>query len=231
MPNLVQKVAAQAGPTFPYDGPFDQPGPTPPDEQVVVRLSADSSTVAVGGTVTADLSIESNAEEIQEYTVTIIFDPAVLEVVDSDTVQSGIQISFLDTFANEQTNTADNTTGTITLQASISGAAQTINKGIGAITFRAKTTGASVVSINKAQSSVTNDQGTDVLETTTSINLTVSGQAVTTTTTQTTTIDGLPPSGIFNTLATLFSVLSGFLLLFVGMRTIIDKKRGKGLEL
>lgn len=225
MPEIIQKVVAQAEPTFPYDGPFDPGGPTPPTEEVTALLSSDTSSFAVGQTATCDLRIESNTEDVQEYTISIAFDPDVLEVVDADAVTVGVQVNFLDTFATVQSNDVDNDTGVITLVASISGAAQTINRDVAQITFRAKNAGTSVVSINKSQSIIVNDAGSDVLGATTSLNFTVSGQ------TQTTTTSTLPASGITDTIATFGSVLTGFFLLYVGIKTIIDRKRDKELDL
>lgn len=225
MSKLIQEVSAQSGPTFPYEGPFEDPGNITPGTQADITLTANISTLQVSGSVTCDLGIQSGNNDVQAYSIQISFDPSILEVVDANASLGGIQINFLDSFASIQTNSADNTTGTITLEATVSGTAQTVNKTIAQITFRAKRTGTSVVSINKAQSSVTGETGTDILGSTTSLNFTVTGQ--------TTTISGgdLPPSGLSSTFAVFGSFISGLLLLYIGIKTIVDRKRGKGLEM
>jgi len=225
MAKIIQQVIAQSEPTFPYDGPFEDPGTITPQDKANVTLSANTSTLQISGSVTCDLAIASGNNDVQAYSIQISYDPSILEVLDTNTTTSGVQINFLDTFATVQTNSADNTGGTVTLVATVSGTAQTINKTIAQVTFRAKSTGTSVVSINKAQSSITGDTGTDILGSTTRLNFTVTGQT-------TTTPGGpLPPSGISDTLAVFGSFFSGLLLLYIGIKTIIDKKRGKGLEI
>lgn len=219
MSKLVAEVAAQSEPTFPYDGPFEESGPTPtPSGQAAVKLTTTTSSLQIGDTVSCDLSIESNTEEVQSYTIYITFDPAVLEVVDNNTAQSGVQISFLDSFSTAVTNSSDNTNGTVVISANISGASQTVNRKIAQITFRAKQTGTSIVSINKSQSSVINDVSEDILGVTTSLNFTVTGQ--------TGTNNGqLPSSGIFDNFAAFGGLTAGILLLYVGIKTVIDNRR------
>jgi hypothetical protein len=219
MSKLVPEVAAQSEPTFPYDGPFEDPGPTPtPSGEASVKLTTTTSSLQVSDTVNCDLSIESGSEEVQSYTIYITFDPNVLEVVDSNTTQSGVQISFTDTFSSVGTNSSDNTSGTAVISAEISGASQTVNRKIAQITFRAKQAGTSIVSINKSQSSVINDVSEDILGVTTSLNFTVTGQ--------TGTNNGqLPSSGIFDSFAAFGGLTAGILLLYVGIKAVIDRKK------
>ncbi len=226
MSKLIPEVSAQSEPTFPYDGPFEEPEPTTPSsDEATVTLTSSTSALQVGQTVTCDLNIESSEEASQGYSITITFDPSVLEVVDENATESGIQINFLDTSSTQQTNTASNTNGTITITATIP-TYVTINKRVAQITFRAKNTETSIVSINKSESYVNDIIGDDILGTTTSLNFTVTGQSQTTTTT-TASNQQLPSSGVLDTLATFGSIFGGVLMLYVGIKTIKDGHKPK----
>lgn len=222
MSNLIPKVAAQSEPTFNYEGPYEGPEPTPTTPgEANVKLSTNTNSLQTGQTVTCDVQIESRDEEIDEYSLLISFDPEVLEVIDSNTSQSGIQIEVLDPAASSLLNNANNSTGSVALSVTLSGSPQTINRKVAQISFRAKSTGSSVVSVNKGESYVTNDSGNDILGATTSLNFTITGQ------TETPQQPTLPSSGIFDTVATFGSVFTGIILLYVGIKTVIDKKKGK----
>lgn len=241
MDNFIGKVHAQSAPTFQYEGPFEQPetpepGPDPSTDNAQVKLTATSSSIQIGSTATCDLDIESSDREIKSYSINITFDPSVLEVVDSVPSQTGTQINFVDQFSTASYNSANNSEGNISITASITGSAQTINRRIAQITFRAKSSGTSIVSINKSQSSVKTDNEENVIGSTTSVNFSVTGQTVTTTspissTTTTTSPSQLPDSGIFDTLAALGSILAGLLMLFVGVKTVFIKKKSQEFDL
>lgn len=235
MQKLVQEVIAQSEPTFPYDGPFEEPDQPPTAGEAIIRLSTSASSLEIGSTATTDLRLESNNEQVESYTIVITFNASVLEVVDANLSQTGVQVNFVDDFSQVQTNSANNTTGVIQISAFASGTPQSINRNIAQITFRAKTSGTSVVSVNRSESQVVNDEDSDVLASSTSLNFTVTGE----TQTGQPSDDGdggdgtqpLPASGLFDTLATFGSVLSGLLMLYVGIKTVIDKKRGKEIEI
>ncbi len=222
MSKLIPKVIAQSEPTFPYEGPFEDSQPPPAEtENVALKLTSSVSTLQIGSLASCDISIESGEERIEGYTISITFDANVLEVVDTNLTQTGVQIESLDTYSTISTNSADNTGGTITLTATVSGSAQSINRKIAEITFRALQTGTSIVSINQSQSSIENNVGQDVLGSTTSVNFTVTGQTSTTTTT--TSGSQLPASGISDTLAAMGSIFSGLLMLYIGLNSIIKR--------
>jgi len=231
MSKLIPEVMAQSEPTFPYDGPFEEPDDTPvTTDSASIKLTSDSSTLEVGSTITSDITLESSEEEVENYTIIITFDADVLEVVDTNLTQTGVQIEFIDSYSTATTNTANNTSGTITLAATVSGSSTSINRKIAEITFRAKQTGASIISVDKSQSSIENYIGQDVLGSTTSLNLTVTGQTSTTTTTITSN-QQLPESGIGDTFAAMGSIFSGILMLYIGLNSIIkrnNKKSHKG---
>ncbi|MDD3646970.1 MAG: cohesin domain-containing protein [Candidatus Dojkabacteria bacterium] len=236
MDKLVGKVIAVSEPTFPYEGPVTPPipNPDPSTDKADIKLTAGTSTLQVGATTTCDINIQSSEREVKSYSIKITFDPNTLEVVDSITSQTGTQVNFLDQFSVTSVNSADNLNGTITLTASISGSAQTINRRIAQIKFRAKRTGTSVVSITKSQSTVLSDDGENVIGSTTSANYTITGQTSsypsTLPTTTTSSPANLPQSGIFDSLAALGSIFAGLLMLFTGIKTISEKRKPKDFD-
>jgi len=229
MSKLVEDVIAQSEPTFPYDGPFEEPDQPPTAGEAIVRLSTSTSSLEIGSSVTCDLRIESNNEEVESYTLVISFDASVLEVVDADLTQTGTQINLTDDFFETQTNSVDNTSGTIQISAFASGTPQSVNRNVAQITFRAKRTGTSVVSVNRSASEVINDEDTDILASTTSLNLTVTGVSEQEEEQQ--EEEQLPVSGISDTLATLGGILSGLLMLYVGIKSFIERKKGEEIEI
>jgi len=222
MSKLIPEVIAQSEPTFPYDGPFEEPEvPPATTDDVALKLTSSVSSLQVGATAVCDITMESGDEEIESYNISITFDADVLEVVDTNLTQTGVQIESLDTYSTVSTNQADNSAGTITLSATVSGSAQSINRKIAQITFRALQTGTSIISVNQSESEIENYVGQDVLGSTTSVNFTVTGQTSVTTTT--TSGQQLPASGIGDTLAAMGSIFSGLLMLYIGLNSIIKR--------
>ncbi|NWG75022.1 MAG: hypothetical protein HXY24_10510, partial [Rubrivivax sp.] len=141
-----------------------------------MKLSSQTQSVEVGATVTAEIKVESQDVEIKSYTIVITYNPSILEVTDSNLAKSGVQIDFTDTFSFEQTNTVDSNTGTIRLVGQIEGSAQSVNRVVGRISFKGKSAGASLVTVNKGISSIIDDDNQNILTSTTTLNFTVTGQ-------------------------------------------------------
>lgn len=87
-----------------------------------IRLSTDRVDVKVGKEFTVDVLIES-APKVYGVDVQLVYDPAVLEVVDMDGEADGIQIAPGDFLDQEQSyplqNQVDNQTGTIDYAATL----------------------------------------------------------------------------------------------------------------
>lgn len=218
-------------PTFPYDGPFDDGGGTTPpvSGSGTITLSTSTTSVKVGNEFNVDVRVDTGETKIKEYTFKVTFDPAVLEVVDSVSSENGVQMNYTDTYFTDQQNTAENAEGTIILSATTSSPI-TRNLKIGSITFRAKTTGSSLIKVDKANSLVYNESSADILQTTNSLTVTITGQTTpssSTTTTiphNTTTTTGHMPSGGVGNLGTIITLASGgFVLVLIGLRNFIVK--------
>jgi hypothetical protein len=129
--------------------------PTSANGEVWVRLSADAVDVTVGEEFTLDVLVE-NAPEIYGVDVQLKYDQTILEVVDMDAEQDGIQIipgSFLDP---EQSfplqNEADNQTGVIDFAATLLSPAPAV-QGDGIlcqVRFRAIADGHAVLSLSES---------------------------------------------------------------------------------
>jgi len=156
MSNL-EKVYAQSTPTLKYEGPFEDDQEPVPTGDVTIRLTSAISALEVGEDGTVDIRVETVDNEIKNYTVTVTFNPDVLEVVDSDMIQTGIQINFIDSFSTATSNTVNNSTGVVTIGARISGSATQVNRKVAEIKFKAKQSGTSIISIDKTRSTILNE--------------------------------------------------------------------------
>lgn len=112
------------------------------------RLVPAFQNINVGQVATVGLQVE-NVELLYGYQAAVVFDPAILEVVDADTNQAGVQIA-LGNFIQPnfvQGNSANNSTGAIIVVVSQLAPANPVS-GTGTlftITFRGKANGTSAV--------------------------------------------------------------------------------------
>ncbi|MBN1331449.1 hypothetical protein JW978_01020 [Candidatus Dojkabacteria bacterium] len=234
---LIQKVKAQgadtlASPTFPFNPPGGTitPTPTPVADQNSITIETDSTQITTGENIKVRIAIDSQAEELGSFSITISFDPEYMKVLDSDLTLSGVQIDFIDSVFEATTNTANNSTGIITLKGEVAEGEETsLARTVAEIEFTALKAGTSEVKLIESSSSLVSTQGTDVLEETNSLNFNISLQTATTTNdTETTTIT-IPKTGIYDNPAYL-SILIGILLVAIGIilaRTSSSEKTRK----
>src|SRR3989344_3730446 len=80
----------------------------------VLTLTPSSTTIPVGQTFTVDINLDTKGAAIDGVDIySLRYNPAILEVVDSNTSQSGIQIIPGTLLANTLTNTVNASNGTI----------------------------------------------------------------------------------------------------------------------
>jgi hypothetical protein len=114
-----------------------------------VRIDPASRQVALGAAFTMDVRAE-NIANLYGFDATVRFNPAILEIVDANASKPGIQANlgdWLPTSTHVVTNTADNTSGTLHVVASLVAPAPALS-GSGdliSIPFRAKATGSTSV--------------------------------------------------------------------------------------
>jgi hypothetical protein len=191
-PNLIRSVAAQADaiaqPTFATDVDFSTPGGgvTPPpgendggnNEATTgeITLVAPQQLCSEDDTFQIEVKIDTLDNPIGSYTVQINFDQAVVQVVDTDTELSGIQIETSGDF-NVTTNTASNSTGIITLSAEIEDPVA-VEEIVGKITFKAISQGNSKIEISEDNSSLVDETSADILDKTTSVTVTINDNCI-----------------------------------------------------
>lgn len=157
-----------------------------------VRLTPASQAIGVGQSATVTLRAE-NVDSLYGYQVELSFDAAVLEVVDADAAKTGVQVS-LGTFLKPdfvQQNNADNATGRVTVVISqlapttpVSGSGDLLT-----ITFKGKVNGQSTIGF--ADLKLAKSDGTEIVATTQTAQITV-GTSTQPTATPTATLTPTP---------------------------------------
>lgn len=217
--NIIGKVYAQedvdtvAAPTFPFTPPFETPTPTPTTEGAKITLNTSDATLKVGDKTTVTIRVESDDVEIKAYKVVISYDPTKLRVIDKDTQTSGTQVSFTDTFFTDTANLASEQIGTIEVTATTPSSAVTVNRNVADIEFEARATGTVTLEIIEEQSSLTDTNDANALESTVPLVITIAGDSTTPTGTPTPV---LPKSGIFDESPILTGIV-GVLLVITGI--------------
>jgi LysM repeat protein len=163
-----------------------------------VRLTPASQAIGVGESATITLRAES-VDSLYGYQVELSFDPAVLEVVDADPAKTGVQVS-LGTFLKPdfvQQNNANNATGQVTVVISqlaptspVSGSGDLLT-----VTFEGKADGQSTIGF--ADLKLAKSDGTEIVATTQTAQITVgtpTQPTATPTSTLTPTPTGTPPT-------------------------------------
>lgn len=176
-------------------------------ETSTVRLTPATQAIGVGQSATVTLRAE-NVESLYGYQVELSFDPAVLQVVDADAAKTGVQVS-LGTFLQPdfvQQNNANNTTGRITCVVSqlaptspVTGSGDLLT-----VTFQGLANGQSTIGF--ADLKLAKSDGTEIVATTQTAQITVgtptqptatptaTQTATPTSTTPTATPTGTPPT-------------------------------------
>lgn len=107
---LIPTVNAQSGvdslaqPTF---GIVDLQGGSTSTGSVLI--SVDKTNVNVGDTITATIAINTNEISIEEYRISLGFDPTKFSVVDADSATEGTQVTLLDPIFSIENPSTDNT--------------------------------------------------------------------------------------------------------------------------
>ncbi len=192
--SLLPKIAAQsstiARPTFVTDiepkqsGQVTPPPTQPPANQppasfpatpltgdAQITLESASSRFSTGRNFIIQLRVNTKGEKVKSYTAVISFDPQKLEIIDKNTSISGVQVEYNGSFTLTE-NAANNTQGSVRLRAENT-TATSFNQLVGALTFRAKTTGQTTISVNKTSSSVVDTASVNLLDSVNSLTINV----------------------------------------------------------
>ena len=126
------------------------PPPPPPVSGVSLSLSPNSTSVAPNGTFTVNVILNTSGQSSAGVDLNKLrFNPAILQVVDSNTSLPGVQIAPGTIMPTNVANTVDNTQGTITFsQLTNPGTTYTGTGTLATITFRAIASGSSNVTFD-----------------------------------------------------------------------------------
>jgi hypothetical protein len=228
---------APSTPSFPYDGPFRPQNQGGTENEAIITLSSDSTSLKVNDQFTVDITIATDAN-VKSYSLVITYDTSKLTAVDQDTSTSEIQIKYLDTYNQSSANTininSSTKTGTITLSAAVpsGSSASSINRRVAQMTFKATGSGSASVSVNEGSSNVTDEDGTNILSSVTNAQFTITAQAtssssssVSSSSSSASSSSSLPTTGLFDVTSTAGSILAGVVLLFIGAKTLIKRKK------
>lgn len=182
-----------AVPTIPFVPPGGSASPTPTAVSgPSISLATDQFGIASGQTIDVNLVIDTRGQEVQEFTIQVTYNPQLLEVIDAEPGTPNVQIEFLDTFFEVETNQASEASGIINLKASSSqGAASISGRAVAKIEFRSLQEGLGQVEVIKNNSSLVTTNNTDILQNVNSVSITVSDSSSTPTPLPT---DGVGPS-------------------------------------
>ncbi|MEI6462149.1 MAG: cohesin domain-containing protein [bacterium] len=230
-------VDAVAKPTFPYDGPFEIPATTSTATSTVnLTLASDVQNPKIGDTFKVSITISSGQTSIKSYKVQLTYDKSLVDVIDSDSTTSGIQLKVIDTFFTVKTNSINSTSGVVTLEANTSNA-NTVNRKVAEISFKAKTAGtftitkdsSNTIAISTTDTSVPlNYQalslvlGTAASESTTSTVSTISNESIASSTSS----SKLPGTALSaDTVSVLATLFAATLLIVLGFSATIRSRK------
>jgi len=252
--DIVTQVLAQSGagiaqPTFTTDLNFNNlggntpnpgsanPPPPPPPSPLpssyasgpgVVKLTTDSQNFAVGSQFYVTIDVDSGGQKLSSYSLKIQYDPSLLQVQDSDPNTPGLQINFLDTVFTQQTNTVNQSSGSIVIAAQ-STIPTALSGTIAKISFIGTKTGTDQIQVSTTESSLVNDSSANILTTANGLAITVGqnigipGQIIQTPLSPVGNINNLPKSGL--PFEGIIYILIGCSLIYLGV--IANKLRKK----
>ncbi len=234
--DLIQKARAEgadtvSAPTFPFTPPAGSGGSQQNNQNTNnILLQTDTVSINKQKRTIVRIYIDATENKISSFTISISFDPAFFQVLDSNTTESGTQINFLDSVFSEKTNTVNNSTGLITLQASVENMDQatTLARTIAEIEFIPLKEGASEIKIIEENSNLLNTSSVDILNSTNSINFNISS-----TNEQSSQNNGqnntiyIPKTALNQDLKAILSITGGLLLISSGIYIIKLAKNGK----
>lgn len=240
-----------AEPTFSYDGPFTHPGgggdPTNSD-LASISLSKDVTNVQVGDNFTVDVSLDSHGQLIESFEITVNYDASTLEVQDADTSVEGTQGRLMFQYYNVQTNEATQTgeLGALTIGAAAPTSATNddmifADRRVIQVNFKALNSGVANVFIEPSTSDALTPTGAEILKTGDQVSITIGNQSqstssstitqtsstlsTNTTTSSAYTTSQLANTGIFDTTGITGPILAGLVLIYIGIRAVIQKSK------
>jgi hypothetical protein len=196
---------------------------TPTTEVVdpMISLETPQTQIASNEKVKVKITINTAGKNIKSFAFTVNYDPEFFKIVDSDTDTPNVQITFNDTFFISQLNEVDTSTGTITIgAASEEGTAQISGRAVAEFELISLKEGVTQVSLDIQNSSLLDANNADLLKKTSApIDFAISSIPITIAPTvpHLTPTGKLPKNGIFDGLGAGNALISGVLLVSVGI--------------
>lgn len=238
------KVFAQvdgvASPTIPFTAPGQVTPttltPTTSETGPSISLVADQTTMNVGDTVLIQVVIDTDLQPISSYTIQLLYSPEFLEVLDLDDSTDVVETDFLDTFFDPLINEVSQAQGIITIQAENPAGSNSItDRVVAEFEVEALKAGFADITFGEENTALTTANSEDILQTTNSVDLVISGEVEPTTAptplpNQTVTPTSeiplptqIPQTDIPDNLRTPLALVAGVLLISLG--TYIYKLR------
>lgn len=225
-----KSLDAVAKPTFPYDGPFQIPTNLVSGSTTgTLVLTSDTANPKVNDKFKVSIAINTSTLEVKNYKVVITYDKTLVDVVDADTSKTGSQITIVDTFFQNKTNTVDTTNGKITLEGSNT-AAISVNRKVAEIEFKAKKAGTLVLNKESSNTVLVNSLDTNTSLDYQALSVTIGTTEVVTntesTTTSSTSSSDLPTTAISGSdLSVIATVFTSVLLIILGVSFVSREKK------
>ena len=181
-------------PTIPYIPVTGSITPTPIlGNGPSILLQTNVVTLKKGDKALVEVVVFTNKQDIKSFKFKVKFDPTAFKVVDKDSAIAGTQITYVNTFFVQKTNTV-NDQGEILFEASTTeGVARISSSVVANFEMESLKNGSFLITLDKTESNLINNLNTDILETVNSVVLTVSDNTVVVTTgVPTPVISGIP---------------------------------------
>ncbi len=167
--NIFQKIYAQGvdtvvSPTLPVDpnliGPLFEDATS---GSISVNLISSTLQVNAGDLVDVDIEITTGEQSIKSFIIYIKYDPTILKIIDKD---------YIDTvFIDESDISIDETTGNIIIKANLQDSVASLNRTVANIRFTSLIPENTTITIDKDQSQILDEDGTNVFDKNNSLNI------------------------------------------------------------
>ncbi len=221
-----KSLDAVAKPTFPYDGPFQIPTNLVSGSTTgTLVLTSDTVNPKVDDKFKVSITINTSTLEVKNYKVVITYDKTLVDVVDANTSKTGTQITVVDTFFQNKTNTVDTTNGKITLEGSNT-AAISVNRKVAEIEFKAKKEGTLVLNKESSNTVLVNSLDTNTSLDYQALSVTIGATEVASTTTSSSTSSDLPTTAVSGAdISVVATVFTSVLLIILGVSFVSREKK------
>lgn len=207
--------------------------PTTQLTEPIIYLETTTSQMMVGVKTTVRIRINTMLRPVKSFKFMIKYDPEYFQITDALPAVANVQISFNDTFFINDINEVDTSAGTISITASSDQGTTTISgRAVAEFEIKSLKEGFSQITLQQINSSLLDSNNTDILASIgTPLDFVISNTEVTVTVTPTvpapTPTGTLPRNGIFDGLGATNALISGTILIAIGIYIYTLQKNAK----